>query len=98
MARDARFAGHVKKWGQPCEVRVVSLRALKGASASQILTDEEGDLALSVTGAIVFHMAERHAGMLPNDANAWARAIKWTFAALNTVEPPMLELATAKLL
>jgi len=94
VARDARFAGHVKKWGQPCEVRVVSLRALKGASA----IDEEGDLALFVTGAIVFHMAERHAGMLPNDANAWARAIKWTFAALNTVEPPMLELATAKLL
>src|SRR5262249_17871638 len=63
-----------------------------------IPTYEEGDLALFETGAIVFHIAERHAGLLPNDANARARAITWMFAALNTVEPPILELATAKLL
>jgi len=50
------------------------------------------------TGAIVFHIAERHAGLLPHDANARARAITWMFAALNTVEPPILELGTARLL
>ncbi len=50
------------------------------------------------TGAIVFHIAERHAGLLPDDANARARAITWMFAALNTVEPPILELGTASLL
>src|SRR4030095_1409556 len=50
------------------------------------------------TGAIVFHIAERHAGLLPDDANARARAITWMFAALSTVEPPILELATANLL
>ena len=50
------------------------------------------------TGAIVFHIAERHAGLLPDDANARARAITWMFAAVNTVEPPILELGTAKLL
>ena len=50
------------------------------------------------TGAIVFHIAERHAGLLPDDANARARAITWMFAALNTVEPPILELVNAKLL
>ena len=50
------------------------------------------------TGAIVFHIAERHAGLLPDDANARARAISWMFAALNTVEPPILELGTARLL
>jgi uncharacterized membrane protein YeaQ/YmgE (transglycosylase-associated protein family) len=46
----------------------------------------------------VFHIAERHAGLLPDDADARARAITWMFAALNTVEPAILELATARLL
>ena len=64
----------------------------------QIPTYEDGDLALFETGAIVFHVAERHAGLLPDDANARARAITWMFAALNTVEPPILELTTAKIL
>ncbi len=64
----------------------------------QIPTYEEGDLGLFETGAIVFHIAERHAGLLPDDANARARAITWMFAALNTVEPPILELGTARLL
>jgi glutathione S-transferase len=64
----------------------------------QIPTYEEGDLALFETGAIVFHIAERHAGLLPDDANARARAITWMFAALNTVEPPILERETAGLL
>src|SRR5262245_31388895 len=64
----------------------------------QIPTYEEDDLALFETGAIVFHIAERHAGLLPDDSNDRARAITWIFAALNTVEPPILELATAKLL
>src|SRR5215212_9792679 len=64
----------------------------------QIPTYEEGDLALFETGAIVLHVAERHAGLLPDDANARTRAIGWMFAALNTVEPPILELANARLL
>ena len=64
----------------------------------QIPTHEEGDLSLFETGAIVFHIAERHAGLLPSDANARARAITWMFAAVNTVEPPILELANAKIL
>src|SRR5262249_46369874 len=48
--------------------------------------------------AIVFHIAAHHAGLLPEDADARARAITWMFAAVNTVEPPILELGTAKLL
>jgi glutathione S-transferase len=62
----------------------------------QIPTYEEDDLVLFETGAIILHIAERHAGLLPNDGNARARAITWMFAALNTVEPPILELSTAK--
>ena len=61
----------------------------------QIPTYEEGDLAIFETGAIVFHVAQRHAGLLPEDANARARAITWMFAALNTVEPPIVELEQA---
>jgi len=64
----------------------------------QIPTYEEGDLVLFESGAIVFHIAERHAGLLPADANARSRAITWMFAALNTVEPPILDLQTTKLL
>jgi len=45
----------------------------------------------------VFHIAERHKGLLPDDANARARAITWMFAAVNTVEPPILDLTTVKL-
>jgi glutathione S-transferase len=90
--------------GQPYQVRLVSFRALKEPAHlalhpfGQIPTYEEGELALFETGAIVFHIAEQHAGLLPGDANARARAITWMFAALSTVEPPILELVTAKLL
>ena len=63
----------------------------------QIPTYEEGDLGLFETGAIVLHIAQRHAGLLPDDANGRARAITWMFAALSTVEPPILELQTAAL-
>src|SRR5882762_3250158 len=55
-------------------------------------------LALFESGAIVFHIASRHAGLLPDDANARARAITWMFAALNTIEPPILDLQTTRLL
>ena len=66
--------------------------------SSDLPTYEEGDLVLFETGAIIFHIAEHHAGLFPDDANARARAITWMFAALNTVEPPILELVTAKIL
>src|ERR1700723_57910 len=83
--------------GQPYEVRLVSFGAMKEPAHralhpfGQIPTYEEGDLALFESGAIVFHIAERHAGLLPDDANARARAITWMFAALNTVEAPILD-------
>jgi glutathione S-transferase len=104
LARDTRVRWALEEVGQPYHVRGVSLRAMKEPAHlalhpfGQIPTYEEGDLALFETGAIVFHIAERHAGLLPDDANARARAIAWMFAAVNTVEPPILELATARLL
>src|SRR5258708_3893996 len=104
LARDTRLRWALEEVGQLYEVRLVSFRAMKEPAHlalhpfGQIPTYEEGDLALFETGAIVFHIAERHAGMLPEDANARARAITWMFAALNTVEPPILELGTTRLL
>lgn len=89
--------------GQPYEVRLVSFVQMKEPAHlalqpfGQIPTYEEGDLALFESGSIVFHIAQRHAGLLPEDAHARARAINWMFAALSTVEPPIVELQIAKL-
>jgi glutathione S-transferase len=97
LARDMRVRWALEEVGQPYEVRLVSFSAMKEPAHlalhpfGQIPTYEEGDLALFETGAIVLHLAERHAGLLPDDANARARAITWMFAALNTVEPPIVE-------
>jgi glutathione S-transferase len=102
LARDTRVRWALEEVGQPYQVRLVSFRAMKEPAHlalhpfGQIPTYEEGDLALFETGAIVLHLAERHAGLLPEDANARARAITWMFAAVNTVEPPILELGTAR--
>ena len=104
LARDTRVRWALEEAGQPYEVRLVSFRAMKEPAHraihpfGQIPTYEEGDLALFETGAIVLHIAEQHAGLLPKNANGRARAITWMFAALNTVEPPILELANARLM
>ena len=104
LARDMRVRWAFEEVGQPYEVRLVSFGAMKEPAHralhpfGQIPTYEEGDLILFESGAIVFHLAQRHAGLLPDDANARARAITWMFAAINTVEPPILDLQTARIL
>jgi glutathione S-transferase len=104
LARDMRVRWALEEVGQPYDVRLVSFDEMKqGAHRAlhpfgQIPTYEDGDLVLFESGAIVFHIAERHAGLLPDDANARARAITWMFAALGTMEPPILELVTARFL
>ena len=104
LARDTRVRWALEEVGQPYEVRLVSFRAkqepahLRVHPFGLIPTYEEGDLVLFETGAIVLHIASRHAGLLPGDGDARARAITWMFAALSTVEPPILELMTAKIL
>jgi glutathione S-transferase len=104
LARDMRVRWAFEEVGQPYEVRLVSFSAMKEPEHralhpfGQIPTYEEGNLALFESGAIVFHIAQGHAGLLPNAEDARARAITWMFAALNTVEPPILDLQTAKFL
>jgi len=102
LARDTRVRWALEEVGLPYEVRLVSFQAMKEPAHlalhpfGQIPTYEEGGLALFESGAIVLHIAGRHAGLLPGDADARARAIGWMFAAVNTVEPPILELVVAK--
>ena len=97
LARDMRVRWALEEVGQPYDVRLLSFAAMKEPAHralhpfGQIPTYEEGDLALFESGAIVLHIAERHTGLLPADANARARAIAWMFAALNTIEPPVFD-------
>ena len=104
LARDMRVRWALEEVGQPYNVRLLSFKAMKEPAHlalhpfGQIPTYEEGDLALFESGAIVFHVAQRHAGLLPDDANARARAVTWMFAALATMEPPIVDREIARLL
>ena len=104
LARDMRVRWALEEAGQPYEVRLVSFGAMKEPAHralhpfGQIPTYEEGDLVLFESGAIVFHIGERHGRLLPDDANARARALTWMFAALNTVEPPIFDRALVTIL
>ncbi|RDJ16009.1 glutathione S-transferase family protein [Rhizobium grahamii] len=104
LARDMRVRWALEEVGQPYEVRLLSFKAMKEAAHlalqpfGQIPSYEEGDLVLFESGAIVFHIAERHAGLLPVDTNARARAITWMFAAVTTMEQPIVDREAARFL
>lgn len=97
LARDMRVRWALEEVGQPYEVRLVPWEKFKQEAHlarnpfGQIPTYEEGDLTLFESGAIVFHIAERFPGLLPKDADARVRAVMWMFAALSTVEPPIVD-------
>jgi glutathione S-transferase len=104
LARDMRVRWALEEVGQPYDVRLLSFDEMKAPAHlarhpfGQIPTYEEGDLTLFESGAIVLHIADRRGGLLPRDADARARAIGWIFAALNTVEPPIVERSMATIL
>jgi glutathione S-transferase len=101
LARDTRVRWALEEVGQPYEVRLVTFQAMKEPAHlalhpfGQIPTYQEGDVAIFESGAIVFHIAQHYAGLLPGDPAARARAITWIFAALNTIESPILDLQNA---
>jgi len=103
LARDTRVRWALEEVGQPYDVRLVDFGEMKEPAHlaihpfGQIPTYEEGDLALFETGGIVFHLAERFPGLFPEDADARARAITWMFAAVNTVEPVILDLVNVRI-
>lgn len=102
LARDMRVRWALEEVGQPYAVHLVTFAEMKQPEHlarqpfGQIPTYEEGDLVLFESGSIVLHIAENHPGLLPDNANARARAITWMFAAIGTVEPPILELQTLR--
>lgn len=104
LARDMAVRWALEEVGQPYAVRLVSFAAMKEPAHralhpfGQIPTYEEDGLALFESGAIVHHIARHHHGLLPADADAHARAVMWMFAALSTVEPPIVERSMALML
>ena len=104
LARDMRVRWALEEVGQPYDVRLLTFGAMKEPEHlrrhpfGQIPTYEEDHLVLFESGSIILHIAQAHAGLLPDDGNARARAITWMFAALNTVELPIIELEAATLM
>ena len=103
LARDTRVRWALEEVGQPYDVRFVSFTAMKDPAHraihpfGQIPTYQDGELELFESGSIILHIAEHHAGLLPSDANARSRAITWMFAAVSTIEPPILDFQNARL-
>lgn len=101
LARDMRVRWALEEVGKPYDVRLLTFKAMKQPDHlelnpfGQIPTYEEGDFALFESGAIVLHIAEQHSGLLPTDGKDRARAIMWMFAAVATVEPPIVERSMA---
>jgi glutathione S-transferase len=101
LARDMAVRWALEEVGQAYDVRLVSFAAMKQQPHlalhpfGQIPTYEEGEFAIFESGAIVLHIAETNTGLLPEDAKARARAIAWMFAALTTVQQPIVERETA---
>ncbi len=103
QVRDLRVRWAFEEVGQPYEVRYLTQGSQKAPPHraiqpfGQVPTYQDGDLTLFESGAIVLHIAAEHPGLMPADANARARTVEWAFAALNTVEPPIMDYAIATL-
>jgi Glutathione S-transferase len=104
LARDTRVRWAFEEVGMPYDVRLLTFAEMKEPAHlarqpfGQIPSYEEDSLVLFESGGIILHIAESSPGLLPRDAKARARAISWMFAAVNTVEPPILERETARLI
>ena len=102
LARDMPVRWALEEVGRPYEVRLLSFNEMKEPAHltlhpfGQIPTYEEGGLALFESGAIILHIAERHAGLLPDNANARGRAITWMFSAKSTIEPLIVDREVAE--
>lgn len=101
QVRDLRVRWALEEVGQNYSVRCLPQGQQKEAAHralqpfGQVPTYEEGDLTLFESGAIVWHIAERFPGLMPKDPAGRARALEWLFAALNTLEPPIMDRSMA---
>lgn len=103
LARDMAVRWALIEAGVAHDLRPLSFAELKMPEHKarqpfgQIPTYETDGLTLFESGAIVLHIAEVHAGLLPADPAARARAIAWMFAAVSTLEPVIVEREVAVL-
>ena len=101
LARDMRVRWALEELGLAYDVHLLSFEEMKQPAHlerhpfGQIPTYEGGNVVLFESGAILLHLAEQHPGLLPAETDARMRAITWMFAALNTVEPPIVERSMA---
>ncbi|WP_235303200.1 glutathione S-transferase family protein [Sphingopyxis sp. MWB1] len=97
LARDMPVRWALEEVGRPYTTRPLSFAAMKADAHrarhpfGQIPTFEEGGLVLFESGAILLHIASHYPGLLPAEPHVRARAIGWLFAALSTIEPPILD-------
>ncbi|MEH3048233.1 glutathione S-transferase family protein [Sphingomonas adhaesiva] len=102
QVRDLRVRWALEEIGRPYTVRYLSQGQQKQPDHrarqpyGQVPTYEDGAVTLYESGAIVLHLAEGTA-LLPTDPAARAQALEWSFSALNTVEPPIMDQAIATL-
>lgn len=99
QVRDLRVRWALEEIGERYDVRYLSQGEQKQpphrarTPFGQVPTLEDGDLTLFESGAILLHLAGTCPGLFPADTKARARATEWMFAALNTVEPPIMDLS-----
>lgn len=98
LARDTRVRWALEEVGQAYDVRLLSFAEMKEPAHlalnpfGQIPTwEEEEGLSLFESGGVILRIAETHAGLLPTNEAERSRAIMWMFAAVNTVEPPIVD-------
>lgn len=97
LARDMRVRWAFEEVGVAYDVWLLTFAQMGQAPHraiqpfGQIPTYQEGGITLFESGAIVLHIAQSHTGLLPDEAAERADALSWLFAALNTIEPPIVE-------
>ena len=104
QVRDLRVRWALEEAGLPYRTRLLEqgdqdkpdYRALQPFGQVPIL-DEDGQVIFE-SGAIVLHVGERSEALLPKDPGARARAVQWLIAALNSIEPFVMNIALIDLL
>ena len=99
QVRDLRARWALEEAGLPYRTRLLAqgdqdkpeYRALQPFGQVPVL--EDNGFALFESGAIVLHVGQRSEVLLPNDPAARARATQWLIAALNSIEPFVMEVA-----
>lgn len=99
LVRDLRVRWAIEEAGGDYDIAVIDFAQAKGPDYrrsqpfGQVPCFSDGEIEMFESGAIVLHIAERSRALLPIDTYGRNRAITWMFAALNSIEPMIGELA-----